>query len=144
LIAGKLVRKNRSTQVTGFVVGLIGKCVQGMQMNWVSYLINELEKDCREAQYQGYEFHFSWLLILIAFFSWEMPEGATFLEVEPSEPLAARFTTLWYTSDMVKQWQLKAVFHTYYLQLMRAIESFPQMMSITLHRFRPLMKFRAE
>jgi hypothetical protein len=52
-----------------------------MQMNWVSYLINELEKDCREAQDQGYEFHFSWLLILIAFVTWEMPEGATFLEV---------------------------------------------------------------
>jgi hypothetical protein len=36
-------------QVTGFVVDLAGKCVEGMQMNWASYLINELEKDCREA-----------------------------------------------------------------------------------------------
>jgi hypothetical protein len=117
LIAGKLVRKNHPTQVTGFVVDLAGKCVEGMQMNWVSYLVNELEKDCREAQDQGYEFHFSWLLILIAFVTWEMSEGVTFPEVEPSEPLAVRFTTLWYTSDMVKQWKSNAVFHTYYLQL---------------------------
>jgi hypothetical protein len=117
LIIGKLVRKNRPTQVMGFVVDLAGKCVEGMQMNWVSYLVNELEKDCREVQDQGYEFHFSWLLILIAFVTWEMPEGATFPEVEPSEPLAARFTTLWYTSDMAKQWKSNAVFHTYYLQL---------------------------
>jgi hypothetical protein len=72
LIAGKLVRKNHPTQVTGFVVDLAGKCVEGMQMNWVSYLVNELEKDCREAQDQGYEFHFSWLLILIAFVAWKM------------------------------------------------------------------------
>jgi hypothetical protein len=57
LIAGKLVRKNRPTQVIGFVVDLTGKCVEGMQMNWVSYLVNELEKDCREAQDLGYEFH---------------------------------------------------------------------------------------
>jgi hypothetical protein len=39
LITGKLVRKNRTTQVTGFVIDLAGKCVEGLQMNWVSYLI---------------------------------------------------------------------------------------------------------
>jgi hypothetical protein len=98
LIAGKLVRKNRPTQVTGFIVDLAWKCVEDMQMNSVSYLVNELEKDCREGQDQGYEFHFSWLLILITFISWQMLEGATFPEVEPSESLAARFSTLWYTT----------------------------------------------
>jgi hypothetical protein len=125
LIAGKLVRKNHPTQVTDFVVDLARKCVEGMQMNWASYLVNKLEKDCQETQDQGYDFHFSWLLILIAFVAWEMPVGATFPEVESSEPLAARFTTLWYSSDMAKQWKTNAVFHTYYLQLKRAIESFP-------------------
>jgi hypothetical protein len=71
-----------------------------MQMNWASYLINELEKDFHEEQDQCYEFHFSWLSILIAFVAWEMLEGETFPEVKPSEPLVARFSTLWYTSDM--------------------------------------------
>jgi hypothetical protein len=33
LIAGKSVCKNRPTQVTRFVVDLIGKCVEGLQMN---------------------------------------------------------------------------------------------------------------
>jgi hypothetical protein len=54
-----------------------------------------------------------------------MLEGETFLEVDPSELLAARFSTLWYTNDMVKQWKSNAVFHAYYLQLKHAIESFP-------------------
>jgi hypothetical protein len=97
-----------------------------------------------EAQDQGYEFHFSWLLILIMFTAWEMPEGATFPDIESFEPLAAKFTTLWYSSDMGKQWQSNAVFHTYYLQLKRAIEVVPRMMPNTLHRFRPLMKFCAD
>jgi hypothetical protein len=44
-----------------------------------------------------------------------MSKGANFLEVEPSEPLTERFTTLWYSSDMAKKWQSNAVFHTYYL-----------------------------
>jgi hypothetical protein len=113
-------------------------------MNWASYLINQLEQDCREAQDQGYEFHFSWLLILVAFVTWEMLEGATFPEVESSEPLVARFTTLWYSSDMAKQWKSYVVFHTYYLQLTRAIKSFPRMTLNTLHRFRPIVKFRTD
>jgi hypothetical protein len=107
----------------------------------VSYLINELEKDYHEADYQGYNFHFNWLLILIAFVSWKMLEGAAFLEVEPTELLDAWFATLWYTDDMVKQWKSNVVFHTYYLQLKRAIKSFPQMTQNTLHQYRPLAKF---
>jgi hypothetical protein len=50
LIVGKLVCKNRTTQVTGFVVGLVGKCAEGLQMNWAQYLVNQLEIDWREAQ----------------------------------------------------------------------------------------------
>jgi hypothetical protein len=89
----------------GFIVDLVGKPIEGLQMNWVIYLVNQLEQDCREAQDQGYEFNFSWLLILVAFITWEMSEGVTFPDIDPSEPLATKFTTLWYSSDMAKQWQ---------------------------------------
>jgi hypothetical protein len=102
LIAGNLVRKNRPTQVTGFVIDLVGKCVEDLQMNWVKYLVNQLELDFHEDQDQGYEFHFSWLLILIAFTAWEMPKGVTFPDIDPFESLARNFTMLWYSSDMGK------------------------------------------
>jgi hypothetical protein len=84
-------------------------------MNWASYLVNQLEKYFQKVQDQGYEFHFSWLLILITFIAWEMPEGATFPETELFEPLAMNFTVLWYSSDMAKKWNSNVVFHTYYL-----------------------------
>jgi hypothetical protein len=71
-------------------------------MNWVRYLINDLKKDSHQVQDQGYEFHFSLLLVLITFLSWKILEGETFLEIEPSEPLATRFSTLWYKNDMSK------------------------------------------
>jgi hypothetical protein len=113
-------------------------------MNWVKYLVNQLEIDCREAQDQGHEFHFSWLLILIAFVAWELPEGATFPDIDPFEPLAAKFSTLWYSNDMNKQWKSNVIFHTYYNQLKLAIQSEPRMTPNTLHRFRPLIKFSAD
>jgi hypothetical protein len=118
--------------------------VEGIQMNWARFLVNQLEKYYCEAQDQGYEFHFSWLLIFIAFIAWNMLKGATFSEIEPSEPLAAKFTTLWYLSDMAKQWQSKSVFHTYYLHFKRDIESSPRMTPNTLHRFRPFVNFRSD
>jgi hypothetical protein len=80
-------------------------------------------------------------LILIAFVAWELPEGATFPNLDPFEPLATKFSTLWYSNDMNKQWQSNVVFHTYYNQLKHAIQCEPQITLNTLHRFRPLMKF---
>jgi hypothetical protein len=144
LIASKLVWKNRPTQFIGFVVDLIGKCMEGLQMNWAKYLVNQLDQYCREAQDHGYEFIFSWLLILITFISWEMSEGATFPELEAYEPLAMKFTSLWYSSDMGKQWKSNVVFNTYYLQLKRDIEVVPRITLNTLHRFRPFVKFHAD
>jgi hypothetical protein len=98
------MRKNHPTQVTELVVDLARKCVEVMQMNWANYLLNELEKDCREAQDLGYEFHYNWLIILIAFVAWRMPKGVTFQEIKSSAPLVTLFSTLWYTNDMMKQW----------------------------------------
>jgi hypothetical protein len=102
LIAGMLTCKNRPTQVSGFVVDLAGKCAKGQQMNWEKYLVNQLEVDCREASDQGHEFHFSWLVILISFVTWELSEGSTFLYLDPFEPLALNFSTLWYSTNMSK------------------------------------------
>jgi len=33
-----------------------------------------------------------------------MPEGVTFLEIDPFEMLVAKFATLWYSRDMNKEW----------------------------------------
>jgi hypothetical protein len=73
-----------------------------------------------------------------------MPEGATFPDIEPFEPLAMKFSTLWYSSDMNKQWQSNVIFHTYYNQLKVAIQAMPRITLNTLHRFRPLMKFSVD
>jgi hypothetical protein len=45
---------------------------------------------------------------------------------------------------MEKKWQSNTVFHTYYLQLKKAIEVVSRMTPNTLYRFRPLMKFRVD
>jgi hypothetical protein len=113
-------------------------------MNWVQYLVNQLELECGEAQDQGYEFHFSWLLILVAFIVWETPKGVTFLDIKPFEPLDVKFSTLWYSNDMNKQWQSNVVFHSYYNQMKLSIQSTLCITLNTLYRFQPLMKFSVD
>jgi hypothetical protein len=143
LVTGMLVRNNRPTQVSDFVVYLAGKCAEGLHMNWVKYLVNQLEIDCKEAQDQGHEFHFRYLLILIDFIAWELLEGATFPNIDPFEPLVVKFSTLWYSNNMNKKWKSNVIFHTYYTQLKIAIQSEPRMTLNTLQRFQPLIKFSA-
>jgi hypothetical protein len=55
-----------------------------------------------------------------------------------------KFCTLWYSSDMKKKWQSNAVFHAYYNQLKKEIQSTLRLNPNTLHRFRPLIKFSAD
>jgi hypothetical protein len=103
-----------------------------------------LELNCREEQDQAYEFHFSWLLILIDYIAWDMSKGMTFPDIDPFELLATKFGTLWYSSDMNKQWKSNAIFHTHYNQLKISLQSKPCMTPKNLHRFRPLMKFNLD
>jgi hypothetical protein len=42
-------KKNEDAQEGDIVVDLMGKCIEGLKMNWVSYLINQLEKYYHEA-----------------------------------------------------------------------------------------------
>jgi hypothetical protein len=84
------------------------------------------------------------LIILIAFVTWKMPKGVAFPEIKPLKPLATCFSTLWYTNDMTKQWQINAMFHGYCQHLKVTIESFPHMTLRTLHRYRSIEKFHVD
>jgi hypothetical protein len=43
-------------QVTGFFVDLTGKCMEGLQMNWVKYLVNQLELDFTKLRIRAMSF----------------------------------------------------------------------------------------
>jgi hypothetical protein len=49
------------------------QCAKGSSMSWAPYLLNSFLEDCKDAQDWGSEFHYSWLLILIALMGWQEP-----------------------------------------------------------------------
>jgi hypothetical protein len=81
---------------------------------------------------------------LITFVAWDLPEGATFPDLNPFKPLAMRFSTLWYSMDMSKKWKSNSIFHRYYNQLKAAIGGEPRITHNTLQIFRPLINFSTD
>jgi hypothetical protein len=70
ILACKLMRKCRREEVPSRVVVVAAKCVEGTSMSWAPYLLNLFLEECKDAQDLGTEFHYSWLITLIAFMGW--------------------------------------------------------------------------
>jgi hypothetical protein len=71
IMACKLLRKCRKEEVSVGVVATATQCVEGTTLSWAPYLLNLFLDDCKDVQDLGTEFHYSWLLILIAVIGWK-------------------------------------------------------------------------
>jgi hypothetical protein len=96
-LACNILRKCIKYQVPTTVIAATERCVEGVQMNWEMFLLNQFLIDCEEAQYKGFEFHYSWLLILITLSSWREPDDSQFLGVKEKPFLVVWYQNLWYT-----------------------------------------------
>ena len=63
----------RLNQCTIGTIFAAQQCTMSVQMNWLTYLLNELLEDAADAQEKGNILNYSWLLILISFVAWEEP-----------------------------------------------------------------------
>jgi hypothetical protein len=68
-----MLRKFRREEVPAGFVAVVAQCAEGTSMSWALYLLNLFLEDCKDAQDLGTEFHYSWLITLIAFMGWREP-----------------------------------------------------------------------
>ena len=79
LLAGRLLTKVRPKEVTGSVIKLAIEVTKGIDFNWSLFLLNIFLQDCAHVQDDAnHSFHFSWLLILMAFMGWRDPPHTQF------------------------------------------------------------------
>jgi hypothetical protein len=78
LMACKLLRKCRKEEVLAGVVAATTQCANGTMISWAPYLLNLFLDNCKDAQDLGTEFHYSWLMILIALIGWKEPPYSYF------------------------------------------------------------------
>ena len=94
LLACKLLRKCRPSEVPTPVIRIAVNCAEGYTYNWAAYLAREILEDAHDAQEKGRPFHYSWILILIALIGWKEPTEAQFMEAPPGMPGAVRYASL--------------------------------------------------
>ena len=98
ILCSKVLRKIRPTECTTATIELAEQCMQGVQINWSQFLLNELMDDMVDMQeLLSAKFHYSWLLILISFVAWTPPN------YQPMDILVeyinTKFQNLWDDKD---------------------------------------------
>jgi hypothetical protein len=83
--------------------------MKGVMFIWAPYLLNQFFVDCRDAQDNGTEFHYSWLIILIALGGWQESNFSSFLD-RKGKCYAARYESLWQDKDNKNQHENNTIF----------------------------------
>ena len=91
-------------QCSETMVKITDLCALGGEFNWSRYFLNDLIDDTTQAQHKpNYKFHYSWLLILIAFTLWANPPDYVHMDV-PLPCHGARYQNPWMDKeDPIKQ-----------------------------------------
>lgn len=71
LLAGRVLRKCQPNEVPAGAIDLVAQAKEGKQYNWCMYLLNHFMEDCTSTQEHNQPFHYSWLLVLMAFVTWK-------------------------------------------------------------------------
>ena len=99
-LAVKMVRKNILNQCTLGVIACTKKCVEGVQMNWSLFLLNQLKEDAMLVQEGKRSFTYSRLLIVIVLVGWMEPEEYLGMDVEFAQVCrGAKYKNLWYLTE---------------------------------------------
>jgi hypothetical protein len=71
IMARKLLRKFHKEEVLVMVVTAATQFVEGTTISWDPYFLNMFLDDWKDAHDMGIEFHYSWLIMLIAIMGWK-------------------------------------------------------------------------
>jgi hypothetical protein len=80
LMACKLLRNCHKEEAPTGVIAAVAQCVKGSLLSLAPYLVNLFLDDCKDAQDLGSEFHYPWLIILIALVGWGEPKYSGFYQ----------------------------------------------------------------
>jgi hypothetical protein len=99
VLACKLLHKCQKDEVPAAVIAAVEKCIEGVQMNWATFLVNQFLQDCIEAQEKGTKFHYAWILILIVLVGWKEPGYYQCMGTSDRGSMVAWYANLWNTPN---------------------------------------------
>ena len=135
----------RPKEVTGSVIHLAIDVTKGKPFNWSLFLLNSFLQDCAQAQEDPlHSFHFSWLIILMAFIGWKEPPNSQFPQLEPGVCRGAKYSNLWASNHPDKQKNNAMVFHEYYMLLLDTVATIPRIDSPVVDLYHSKLEFKVD
>jgi len=125
-------------------VSIASNCTEGYRYNWCNYIAHEFLLDCKEAQERNLNFHYSWLLVLIALVAWKEPPEAQFVDISPYTPATARYASLWFSTNKERQQVMNDVFACYLSVIYQEVRRTPRLSHELYNQYFPVAKFKAD
>jgi hypothetical protein len=122
ILSCKLLRRCCREEVPVGVVVVADQCVEGTIVRWAPYLFKLFLDDFKDAQDLGTEFHYTWLIMLIAFMGCREPRYVT-LVTRPKPNQGERYLFLKSTSDARNKRMNRSIFEGYLHNLQEAIRN---------------------
>lgn len=107
----KVLRKCRKDQCPTGAVTIIVKCLEGVQMKLVTFLLNYFVQEYIEAQDKNVDLHYYWIFILIVLKKWHIPKDTQFPLMNKIDFNTHKFNILWYTVDKKLQQENNFMFY---------------------------------
>jgi hypothetical protein len=142
ILSCKLLRKCRREEVPSRVVAIATQCIERTIVIWAPYLLNLFLDDCKDGQDLGTEFHYSCLIMLIAFMGWREPRYVTFC-TKPKSNQGERYLLLRATLDAKHKRTNLSIFQVYLCDLHEAISNMWRITPQVFMRYRDIAKFKA-
>jgi hypothetical protein len=96
--------------------------MKGTLLSWSQYLLKLVLDDYKDAQDDGTEFHYEWLIILIDLMGWVEPKYSFFYP-RPGKCRATTYTILWHTLDEKHKKVKSIIFNIYYDKMQEKIDN---------------------
>jgi hypothetical protein len=141
ILACKLLRKCRREEVPVGVIAVTAQCAEDTSMSWAPYLLNLFQEDCKDVQYLGTEFHYSWLITLIAFMGWREPGYVVFC-TRP-QPEGARYLLLRVGPNSRHKRENGIIFESYLQDMQEAINRSWRITPEAVARYAKIANFQA-
>jgi hypothetical protein len=121
LVACKLFRKFCKEEEPTRVLATTAQCSEGILLSWAPYLLNLFLDDFKDAKELRIEFHYSWLIILIALVGWEVPKYIIFYP-RAGKCCATKYVILWNTSATKERMANSSIFSMYFDEMREKVD----------------------
>jgi hypothetical protein len=116
ILGCKLMHKCQKEEVSVGVVITPVQCAKGSSRSWAPYLLNSFLEDCKDTQYCGSEFHYSWLLIPISLIGWKESVYNKYME-RPGKCGTTKHVSLRSSKDPKRNKENTDIFERYFVEM---------------------------